>query len=78
MCYFYCSCSTGDMSTSHSNQPHVMTSGSQIDVSHIYSEQQAIPVQSYSQYKNYSDLSHLDVHELSKNINVCDTNVLVR
>lgn len=72
------SCSTGDMPTSHSVQPHIMPSGSQIDVSHIYNEQQIVPVQSYSQYKNYTDLSHLDVNELSKNINVCDNSVLVR
>lgn len=66
------------MSTSHSNQPHVIASGSQIDVSRIYNEQQPVPVQSYSQYKNYTDLSHLDVPELNKNISTCDTNVLVR
>lgn len=67
------------MSTSHSAQSHVMAGGgSQIDVSHIYNEQQVLPPQSYSQYKNYTDLSHIDINEISKNINVCDTNALVR
>lgn len=67
------------MSTSHSAQPHVVAGGSQIDLSHIYNEQQVVvPVQSYSQYKNYTDLSHLDVNELSRNISVADTSMLVR
>ncbi|XP_035208250.1 tyrosine-protein phosphatase non-receptor type 21-like isoform X2 [Stegodyphus dumicola] len=72
------SCSTSDMSSSHSVQPRIISSGSQVDVSHLYTEQNITPVQSYSQYKHYADLSHLDINELSKNINVADSNVLIR
>ncbi|GIY54172.1 tyrosine-protein phosphatase non-receptor type 14 [Caerostris extrusa] len=60
------SCSTGDMSTSHLYHS-LVAAGSQVDVSHD-------PRQSYSQYKNYTDLSHLDSAEQG----VATSNILLR
>ncbi|GBM39059.1 Tyrosine-protein phosphatase non-receptor type 14 [Araneus ventricosus] len=60
------SCSTGDMSTSHLLQS-LVANGSQVDMP---TDQN----QSYSQYKNYADLSHLD----NANHNVANPNILLR
>ncbi|GFQ91368.1 tyrosine-protein phosphatase non-receptor type 14, partial [Trichonephila clavata] len=60
------SSSTGDMPTSHLFQS-LVAGGSQTDMSND-------PQQSYSQYKNYTDLSHLDNSEQ----NACNSTALLR